>query len=544
MSARGARGLAIFLTSVLLFACEAVPPPQPRATRSQTSAVMDAEQLRTRVSVDLRGRRPSPEELEDGQGYEAAVDAYLAEAAFATRVGDWYAALFRTRIDRYRFLDDLAAEPGQAPAEVLHTAVGEEIPALVSWLVLNDRPFGELVRADVTFVDPVLLSLWPLTPAPGDFGLLPPGTIAARYTDGRPAAGVLATNGFHWRFTSTVENANRGRTNAMVRALLCDDYLDRPIEFPTDIDLSDSESIRNAVRTVPACLGCHATLDPLASHLWGFMHRRDEFEVWRSYHPAQEQDWRRETRRAPAFYGVPGESLGDLGGRIAADPRFVNCAVEQAWRALMGREPGLADDADVATHREAFLASGLRMRALVRSIVLGSAYRDVAARGSFGPLAPPLGERLVSPDQLATTIAALTGYRLTFDGRDALRVDDALRTVAGGSDHGAALEPSTGLALVQRRLAEAAARFVLANPDADTPVGRALQGVDPLAPPTAEVVAALATAVLARRVGVDDDAVAALRALHADATRSGQHPVEAWHALLTALLADPELLFL
>lgn len=532
--------------ALCLLACEGAPPlatPAPQ-TQVRTAPALDAARLRTRVSVDLRGFRPAPEELTDAAPFEAAVDTYLADEAFARRVGDWYAAIFRTRIDRYRFLDDLAQQPGQAPAEALHTAVGEEIPALVTWLVLNDRPFSELVRAPVTFVEPVLLDVWPLQAAPGDFGRLPPNTVAARYTDARPAAGVLSSNAFMWRFTSTVENANRGRANAVARALLCEDFLDRPIDFPKDIDLSDSDSIRDAVRTVPACLGCHATLDPLASHLWGFMHRQDELAVWRTYHPAQEQDWRRETRRAPAFFGVPGESLGDLGARIGADPRFVNCAVEQAWRALMGRAPGLADDADVATHREAFVRSGLQMRALVRSIVLGPAYRDVAGRGPFGRLAAPLGERLVSPDQLAATVAALTGYRMSFGGRDALRVDEALRTVAGGSDHGAAVEPSTGLALVQRRLAEVAARFVLDAPDAATTLGRVLMGVDRTLAPMDETIAALATAVLARPVEAGADAVAALRALYADALTTGQRPAEAWHALLTALLADPEVLFL
>jgi hypothetical protein len=538
-----AAGIALAASSLL--ACEGAPTAAdaPRL-QHRASAALDAERLRARVSVDLLGRRPAPETQGSTESYEAAVEAHLDDAAFARTVGDWYAAVFRTRIDRYRFFDERAQAPGHAPAELLHTAVGEEIPALVTWLVLNDRPFSELVRAPVTFVDPVLLEVWPLEPAEGDFGRTPPGAVPARYTDGRPAAGVLSTNAFMWRFTSTVENANRGRANALSRALLCEDFLDRPIDFPRDIDLSDSESIRDAVRTVPACLGCHATLDPLASHLWGFVHRQDEFEVWRTYHVAQEQDWRRETRRAPAFFGVPGESLGDLGARLGADPRFVNCTVEQVWRVLMGRTPRLADDADVATHREAFVRSGLRMRALVRSIVLGPAYRGAAGRGPFGRLAAPLDERLARPDQLASTLADLTGYRLTFDGRDALRVDEALRTVAGASDHGAASETSTGLALVHRRLAEGAARFVLDTPDPETPLGRLLNGVDRAAAPSAALVSALATTVLARDIAPESDAVAALSALYADALAVSHRPAEAWHALLTALLADPEVIFL
>ncbi|MCA9620895.1 MAG: DUF1588 domain-containing protein, partial [Myxococcales bacterium] len=97
------------------------------------------------------------------------------------------------------------------------------------------------------------------------------GLVRAHYVDGRPAAGVLATNAFFWRHRSTLENANRGRANAISRAFLCEDYLERPIDFPSDIDLSDADAIENAIDHNAACQACHATLDPLASHLWGFM---------------------------------------------------------------------------------------------------------------------------------------------------------------------------------------------------------------------------------------------------------------------------------
>ena len=49
----------------------------------------------------------------------------------------------------------------------------------------------------------------------------------ARYQDGRPAAGVLATNGLWWRYRSTASNANRKRANQASRILLCQDYLVR-----------------------------------------------------------------------------------------------------------------------------------------------------------------------------------------------------------------------------------------------------------------------------------------------------------------------------
>ena len=58
--------------------------------------------------------------------------------------------------------------------------------------------------------------------------------MSARYTDGRPAAGVLATNGLWWRYTTTDSNMNRTRAAAISRLLLCEDFMARPVSFAGD----------------------------------------------------------------------------------------------------------------------------------------------------------------------------------------------------------------------------------------------------------------------------------------------------------------------
>ena len=140
---------------------------------------------------------------------------------------------------------------------------------------------------------------------------MPEDVVRARYTDERPRGGVLTQNSFYWRHSSTVENANRGRANALSQALLCQSYLDRPIEFPTDLDLTDSESIRNAIANNGACQGCHSTMDPLASYMWGFMYGESDVPL-AEYSPAQERAWQLHTDAAPAFFGKPGERIEDL----------------------------------------------------------------------------------------------------------------------------------------------------------------------------------------------------------------------------------------
>jgi hypothetical protein len=47
------------------------------------------------------------------------------------------------------------------------------------------------------------------------------------YADGRPAAGVLSTNGLWWRYPSTASNGNRKRADTPSRIFLCHDYTNR-----------------------------------------------------------------------------------------------------------------------------------------------------------------------------------------------------------------------------------------------------------------------------------------------------------------------------
>jgi hypothetical protein len=510
----------------------------------EAPAPVDARAVFVRASLDVRGARPTPEELREVLADPAAlddkIDALVDDPAFARRIADLWAPAFRTRIDHYPFdgeelgLDDASFQE----------AIAEEPLDLVSFIAMNDRPFTDLVTADFTLAREPLFSAWPLEGLEvGEGTWLPDDVVKARYTDGRPHAGVLTMNAFYWRHTSTLENANRGRTNAWSQALLCEDYLAQPIDFPRDIDLTDTESIHDAIRTNQACLACHHTLDPFASTQWGFMFASEDPFVWARYQPERERDWRTTTGRAPGYYGEPVEDLVGLGHKIAGDDRFVRCAVKRVVEGLFGRKLGPDDDGVVATHREAFLASGLSLKALVRSVLKDPLYRGQAATPPFGGSPAPVALKLVSPEVLDDELFALTGYRLRVEDRDALAVDFGLRTLAGGSDRGSAVSPSPGIVLAQRRLAEAGARALVDGVAEGGALAPVLEAADLSRAPDAEVLAELARVVLSHDVDASSDEVKALAALWADVEQVSDAR-EAWTAVLVALLADPELLLL
>ena len=79
-----------------------------------------------------------------------------------------------------------------------------------------------------------------------------------QYTDGRPPVGVLATNGLWWRYSTDL--STKHPCCGHHRLLLRDDYLLRPVIFEASPQVL--ENIDLALQTDPACLTCHASLDP------------------------------------------------------------------------------------------------------------------------------------------------------------------------------------------------------------------------------------------------------------------------------------------
>ncbi|MFN3201438.1 MAG: hypothetical protein ACE366_23755 [Bradymonadia bacterium] len=532
---------------------EAPPATQPPA-RGESSGTpggtgttgipLGAAALFTRASLDIRGVRPTLDELgeldDDPTRLAALLDGLMDDPRLMGRVKEMFAPAFRTRVDLYPHAEQI--EAGQTDDEAseeasgfsISAAMGEEPLDLIAWILREDRPFTDVVLAEHTVIDPRLIGPWPLRQVDG---WAPEGTVLAEYTDGRPPAGVISMNGMWWRHLSTEENANRGRANALSSALLCESYLDRPIDFPRNIDLTDSESIRTAIKSNAACAACHATLDPLASHLWGFMYRGESASSMARYLAAQERDWQITTEAAPSYYGKPTSSMRDLAIEIARDERFVMCAVKRIYGSLIGRPLTLQDDGALATHREVFLASGLKLKSLIRSILDDPAYRGLSARTEFGGRPEGVTYTLVTPEILASDLEDLTGYRIRRAGVDLLRLDGSLRAVAGGSDSGSATTPSTGLVLVQRRLSEAAAAAMV-DGDTEGRLSTVLEGAYE-DEPTAEAVSMVLRMATGREASVEGPEVAALMALWSEIDTLTTSR-EAWIGMLTAILADPE----
>jgi hypothetical protein len=527
------------IAALALFAC-GTDTPEPQQTPDPGTDLpvpnaelpeLDPTALARRISLDVRGEPPTLEEyravLDDPAALDGLVDTWLADPRFADRIVELYAEIYLSRTESFPFsAHDLNAGDPVA----FDRALGEEPLRILARIAAEDLPYTDLVTADWTMANDTLAAAFPIDlPGSGE------AWRVGHYTDGRPAAGVLSTTGLMWRYTSTTSNANRKRANQVSRVLLCNDYLTRPVDFDRNVNLLDEGAVLDALKNDPTCVSCHVSLDPLASYFYGFWWLREDSAIDAAlYHPERERFWQDITGVAPGYYGQPGNTLRDLGVQIASDPRFVECAVEQAWELLLRRDSTLEDFEALTRHREAFLQGGLTVRALMRSILTDPAYR---AANTDDPAAASL--KLATPDLLASQVEALTGYRWTWAGYDMFTSDEVgIRTLSGGADGFAvtstARSPNATSVLAQQRLAEAS--VVHAR---NTDPSRLFGTADLAQPPTDQALADLMLVVLGQVVEPDGEEVAALSELWDQLFAVESDATGAWAGVAYALMRDP-----
>lgn len=556
--------------------------PDDRAFANTAYTRLGAEDAALRVSMALRGKRPSEDErdrvLADPDALGELVDTWIASDEFGATVRDMWAEvlLVRNDVDYANWLGTYGPLEGSTGMALFESASDEPL-RIVERVVREGRPLTEIVTADWTMADANLAEAYGLAYDDG-------GDVwqESAYTDGRPLAGVLSTNAFWLRHQSNGSNYHRGRANAISRALLCEDFLARDISIDGSVDLSDDEAVADAVSNNPSCVSCHQSLDPLASNAFGFRttfrasytksgYNADCTGSYARYcYPLQlwmdseTDDWESKGLRSPGYYGTATDDLGDVGDLIAADPRFAQCMARrfEAW--LTETEPEDVDFERAARRQQQLVDSGWDARVLVRDVVLSDAFLSI--RGGPAPDAA-VGVLVVRPEQHARNIEDLTGFAWVINDDDADCAEDldcwgdvnlltsdryGFRAMAGGIDGStrmvAAHEVSPMRLLAIERVAYEAAGWVVDRDlaEADRAARKLLHYVE--ADTTDEEDVRVQLAWLHRRVlwerldpyGAEIDETYALWDEIRVAT--GDVPT-AWKAVIAGLLQDDRILF-
>lgn len=507
---------------------------------------LDDARLLRRLSLDLRGHGPSLAELDavalDPEQVGVYTDTWLHDPALEVRLVALFSEHLRTRLDTFQVrYYDYAIHPEDACS--FSREVGQEAPRVLARVVVDDLPWSEAVTGDWTMATRLLQDMWPLEREADD-----EHWERAHYTDNRPAGGVLSTNGLWWRYVTSTSNANRSRVAALSELLLCQPLLGRPISFATSPALVDEDGTADALANDPQCLACHATIEPLAAAFFGWIPSIDYNPLELGYyHPEREAEGPLTLGVEAEYFGTPLAGFRDVGPRVAADSRYYQCAAETAATLLWRRPVALGDFSTVEDLRTTFVAADTRFLALVAAVLETPEYR---AADPTPDADPDLAERarttrMLAPDQLATSLEALTGFTWTSESCEQLDNDDqGYRVLAGGADGEDVTrpqqEPGLTWALVVERAAQGAAAHAVTRELVEGQEGPLFQGVT-LDDKPGDAAWDAELEELHRRLF----ARAAPERLEADqalwdAVAAEHGPETAWIALVTLLLRDPE----
>jgi hypothetical protein len=458
----------VLISLLLLTGCRDTEPAQLEDTSvpiaGDSSLVsLDSPRLLRRVSLDLRGVLPSVEELDAVEADPSLVRTYAAEwledPRFEERMVSMLATQWHTLIDVME-VEYFDFQLDSIQEYEFERSSGEEPLRLMARIAAEDRSWSEIVTADTTVANELLGEIWPLDYPEGE-----QGWQEVRWTDGRPAAGVLVSNGLWWRYTTNSFNQNRSRAAAIFRLLVCEDYLSRPVSFG-DLDSSSEQDQSEMVLSNPFCLACHSAIEPVAASLFGFWVARQYSAIEMvSYHAEREPMGPEMAGVEPSWFGRPVYGLEDMGQAIARDPRFEQCATETMARAMWKRRPEVSDQDEMNKLHAAFMDADMRIGPLLLAIIDGPIYQAGAlTEDAEESLQSEMTLRMLSPDQMASVASDLSGFEWIYNGFEQLRNDSqGFRVMAGGVDGENVThpqrDPSLTWALVAQRLSQATAEY-------------------------------------------------------------------------------------
>jgi hypothetical protein len=528
---------------------------------SQPTTTVDADALdhAVRASMAIRGVRPTGEELQqvilDPGALETLVPLWLEDPRFAETVRDQHALHLQLRTSNIGKVPPVGPLAG-IDLGAIATSLDEAPLRLISDIVTTGRPYSEVLTTGDTWANDIVATVHGLA-----FDPTGPRWQRTRWADGRPAAGVLSDTAFNQRYMSSNTNFHRARAAAALSAFLCRDLLAAGAAVSAAPTLTDPNTAESAVRSDPNCIGCHNTLDVVASAFWGmhpYILSSDVAAAYRQgcpegsacfplpfWDPTQVEGWREHDLPAPQWRGASTQGLAELARALTADPDFADCTARRFHGWHTGRTPAEVPDDVAETLTDVLNAAHGDARALVAASVLHPDFMRAPRRA-------------IRPEELVRTVEALTGYVWEGDpdviacgghcyGVVPLGLSDShgFRTLLGGTDGWDVLRPATGSsptqALALEWLADEAAHYVVTQDGALPAADRRLllhAGPDPSMPSAvARQLAHLHFVILAEPVAADSPEVERTHQLFS-AVEAADGSVAAWTAVISAMLRD------
>jgi hypothetical protein len=354
--------VAMLVSESFLYRIELDPPPPAARVHAVTSY-----ELASRLSYLLWSSLPddalfalaASDGLSNPDTLAAQVTRMLGDARASGFVANFFGQWLGFRVLDGPTLDRVT--PDWAPA--LQTSMATEAHLFVADFMSRDQGIGDLLTADVNFVDPYLGNLYSLpTVVPADmFTRIVDTTDAREGYLGLAALLTLTSN------PSSTSPSHRGRW--IVQKLLCAPVPAPPGNHPAAPTSGTPREQLQERQDMAACAACHALFEPVGIGLENF----DEIGRLRASYADDPTTIIDDHGAMPD--GTPYEGLRGLAALLAQEPAFVSCARREVLAYALGRPLTDADAPEVAALDARWAQAGLTMRGLLGAIVVDDLFR-------------------------------------------------------------------------------------------------------------------------------------------------------------------------
>jgi hypothetical protein len=318
-------------------------------------------------------------DLEREEGLRAQVDRMLASPkarrGFEAFVTDWL------RLDD---LDNLSRDARLFPsfAADFGPSAREEVLRTAAWIGLEqDRDFRDLLVTRETFVNRRLAALYGVTFPVRDAA--PTQFERVEFSPSQPRRGILGMAGFLALEAHPTSTSPTLRGKFIREALLCETIPAPPVGVNTAIPepSATARTLRErlaAHQEAPSCRGCHRLTDNIGLGFESFdalgRYRREDNGVL--IDPSGTLD------------AIPFRDAAEFAIALREQSAFSRCLVNRLYRHAWGWKEAEPQRAELDRLHGAFASEGFRVRALLRTIATGEAFRRAGAL-EVPPL-PPL----------------------------------------------------------------------------------------------------------------------------------------------------------
>ncbi len=377
-------GLEIALEGMLispegLFVVEHAEPDPDNPGRYR----LDAYSLASRLSFFLWNAGPDDELLREAESGSLHTEEGLARSVermlASPRLEEGMRAFFD---DMFAFEDvktlskDSAIYP-EFTGVTAEDAREQTLRTLIDHLLVNDGDYRDLFTARSTFMSPALAIVYDV-PAQ-------PGWSAHTFPENSPRAGLLTQVSFLSLHAHPGRSSVTLRGKALRELFLCQTVPEPPpgIDFSV-VSNPDSSYPTQRQRVAahletPSCAGCHRITDPIGLSLEQF----DGAGAFRTMENGALID------ASGGLDGYEFDGAIGLGEALRENPELPRCLVQRVYSYGTGGPPALESRAVLDYFNAEFASQEYRLRELLRTIALSSAFRRVTP---VDPAAQPAAE--------------------------------------------------------------------------------------------------------------------------------------------------------